>query len=152
MRFYLLPNSHLLLPSPEFYLSLRIWRASDIVVYVLRPPFNPSLSFQVTLESELPSLQQFNQHHLDLVARKESSRTSMISMTEVQGFRGRGYVLVLVFVAGIFAKIVVAEAIELACGLGGWILRWIEGRCSSRTMDGPSCKSKSCTFGKCMAS
>ena len=140
------PHIRLLFTSLKLELSLRVWHTQNIRIHVLWSPIHAALCFQVSLESEIPTLQQLNQDNLDLIARKESSRAGVISVTKIQRIWWSSDVLMFVLTAGNLAKIVISETIELVYGLGRGVVCWAEGRCGGRLVDRPACKSEASSF------
>ena len=61
-------SSRLALPFLELNLCKRIRRNREIHDPTLGPLIFPTLTFQVTLESKIPTPQQLNQHNFDLIA------------------------------------------------------------------------------------
>jgi len=90
----------------------------------------------------LPLPQQFNQNNLNLITRKESTRTRMIPVSKVQWLWTRRYELVFIFISWDFAKLVEAEAIKLRRGQG---VRLDSGRKDGSlgvVLDSPGSKTK----------
>ncbi len=71
---------------------------------------------------KIPIPYKLDQIHLQLIARKETSRTSMISVAKSERVRSDGHKKMFVFISGHFAEVVEAKTIEFVWRL---VFRWI---------------------------